>query len=241
MEAPDSLVAQVHPLLALARGLHHRAVGLDHRLLEEGLRLLAPDPKTGLVDGLHQPLHVVPPEAAAEVPSRRGIRNPLRAEGIEVHLVVAKEFQIFQAAPPGQHVVGEVQHVIRFVIRQVDLEQVQAAIDLLHQPRRSGHLVNRAEASHRKAPSSLRHLVLHIGRPEHRLLLIAPVPVSEAVRDATLAISEIPLCTVLHSKCPLCVEDGLLLLPSYRTETGPSRPLAIFPPKMAFNSRWFKD
>jgi hypothetical protein len=226
MKAPDPVVAQVHPLLALPRGLHQRAVGLDHRFLEEGIGLLPPDSKTGLVDGLHQPFHVVPPEPATEVPSGRGIRNPLCPEGIEIHLVVAKEFQVFQTAPAGQHVVGEVQDVVRLVIGQVDLEQVQATVDLLHQPRRLGQLLNRAEAPHPEAARPFRHLVVDVRRPEHRLFLVAPVAVAETVLDAALAVAEIPLCTLLHSKCPLCVEDGLFALPSYRTETGLSRPLA---------------
>jgi hypothetical protein len=61
-------------------------------------------------------------ESAAEVAGRRRIRNPPGSEGVEIALVVSQEFQMLQPRPARQKVVGDVQDVIRFVVRQVDLE-----------------------------------------------------------------------------------------------------------------------
>ena len=52
--APLPVVADVHPLLALAEGGGDGAVGIEDRLLEELRLLLLPDLQAGLVDRLHQ-------------------------------------------------------------------------------------------------------------------------------------------------------------------------------------------
>jgi hypothetical protein len=76
--APLALMIDVHALLALARGLDHRAVGLDNRLLEKRLRLLSPDLQPRSVEDLHQADDVVYLEAAAEVAHRGRVGNATR-------------------------------------------------------------------------------------------------------------------------------------------------------------------
>jgi hypothetical protein len=63
--------------------------------------------------------------------TRRRIGNSLRAEGVEVHLVVAPQFQTLQPRAAGQGIVGDVQHVVRFVTRKGKLEQVDLPVDPL--------------------------------------------------------------------------------------------------------------
>ena len=50
MIAPLALVIDVDPFLTLARGFDHRPIRVDHRLLEECVRLLTPYLKTRLVE-----------------------------------------------------------------------------------------------------------------------------------------------------------------------------------------------
>ncbi|MFM7035934.1 MAG: hypothetical protein ACKOYJ_12260, partial [Planctomycetia bacterium] len=49
--------------------------------------------------------------------------------GIQVALVVPQQFQVLEPCPARQEVVGDVQDVIRLVVRQVNLEQAEAVID----------------------------------------------------------------------------------------------------------------
>jgi hypothetical protein len=193
--------------------------------------LLLPDPKPHLVDYLHQDLDVPWAETTAKVPRRRGIGNPLRAQRIEIDLVVAQELEVLQTPPVGQEVVGDVEHVIGLVVGQVHLQQLQAAIDLFHQSRGLGHSVDRPEAPNREAARPLGDLVVDIGCPEHRTLLIAPGAVPEAVLDAALAISEISLCTLLHSKWPSLCGGWLGATPSIPHRDGPFEAFRRMPTK----------
>ena len=125
--APGAVVGDVHALLALGVGGDERAVGVEERLVEEVGGLLAPDPQPGLVDGVHQRLDVGLGEAAAEVAGGGGVGDAVGAEGVEVDLVVAAEFEVLEAAAAGEEVVGDVQDVVDLVVGQVPLEQVEVA------------------------------------------------------------------------------------------------------------------
>src|SRR5437016_537675 len=83
---------------------------------------------------LRKPPRVALGEATAEVPGCGGVGDALGPEGVEVDLVVAADFEMFEAATPGQEVVGDVQDVIALVIRQVPLEQVEILVDVPDEP-----------------------------------------------------------------------------------------------------------
>ena len=72
-------------------------------------------------------------EAATEVAGRGGIGDSPGIDGIQVHFIVAAQFEIFQAGRVAQGVEGEVQHVIALMIGQVNLQQVQTPVDGLGQ------------------------------------------------------------------------------------------------------------
>ena len=61
-------------------------------------------------------------EAAAEVPFGGGVGEPLGAQGVEVDLVVASQFEVFDAFAAGEEVEGDVQDVVGFVIGEMPLE-----------------------------------------------------------------------------------------------------------------------
>ena len=134
MIAPLALVVDIHALLALAGGLDHRAVGLDDRFLEEGVRLLTPDlPPRGIEDFL-QKVDVAAVEATAEIARRRRIGDATGTQGVKVRFVVAQQFQVLQARAASQQIVSNVQHVIRLVIRKVYLQHSQVSVDRLIEP-----------------------------------------------------------------------------------------------------------
>ena len=86
-----------------------------------------------VVDDVDEGVDVRGREAAAEVAGRGGIGNAASAEGVEEVLVVAAQFDVLQTGAAAQGVVGDVEHVVGFVIGQVELEQMQALVDGLDQ------------------------------------------------------------------------------------------------------------
>jgi len=74
----------------------------------------------GLVDRAHQTADVHLGKSPTEVAGRGRVGDPLAAQGVEEHLVVAPQLDVFQPRPFAQRVVGQVQHVVRLVIRAMD-------------------------------------------------------------------------------------------------------------------------
>ena len=75
---------------------------VQHRFVEKRLRLLMPDSQPDCVGRIHQALHVGNLKSPAEVPRRGRIRNPLRSQRIQVHFIVAPQFDVFQTRPSVQ-------------------------------------------------------------------------------------------------------------------------------------------
>ena len=203
MVPPLTLVVDVHPLLALSRGFGHRAVGLDDRFFEERRRLLSPDLHPHVVDRAHQILDVAFIEAPTEVAGRRGVGDALRPERVQVHFVVAPQLDVFQAGSAGQEVVGDVEHVVRLMVRQMALQKMQPAIDGLDQPRSPGQQVHRSDPAASQTPHAVGQLVLNVTGGEHGPGLIRPVAITEPVLNSTLAVAQLLPSTLAHSKCLL--------------------------------------
>ncbi len=100
---------------------------------EELAGLSSPGLLPHFVEDVEQRADMVLLEAAAEVAGGGRVGNAPRAQGVEIDFVGAPQFQVFQAIAVAQGVVGQVQHVIAFVIRQMNLQQVQPAVDGLGQ------------------------------------------------------------------------------------------------------------
>lgn len=61
-----------------------------------------------------------------------GIR--LCSQGVEVDLVVAAHFEVLQALPAREEVVGDVQDVVALEARQAPLQEVEALVDVVDEP-----------------------------------------------------------------------------------------------------------
>src|SRR5208283_2764735 len=129
----------VHPLLALAGGLDQKAVHVDTCLGEEVAGLLSPDAQADVVDDVLQEADGGLVEAAAEVAGGGGIGQAARAQSVEEDFVLATQFQVLQASAVAQGVVGKGQDVVGLMVREVELEQVQATVDGVDEAEAPGH------------------------------------------------------------------------------------------------------
>ena len=174
MVAPEALVGHVHAFFALAGGRGDRAIGVQDGLLEEGLRLALPDLDTNGVDRVHQGFHLGGGKASAKVPGGRGIGNPLGPQRIQIDLVVAQAFEVFQAVSMAEKVIRDVEYMIQFVIGQMTLEQMQVLIEGADQAALSGQQMYRPNATVGQAPGSFGQIIVDVRRREHGVVLFVP-------------------------------------------------------------------
>src|SRR5204863_9757662 len=136
-------------------------------------RLLLPDADTHLVEGILQNVDGPLGETAAEVPGGGRIGDALGTQSVEVVDVIAAEFEILQAIGVAQGVVGDVEDMIRLVVRQMDLEQVESAINGVNESDASCQHVKDADATEANAVNPRGHFITNVGGGEYRTAVIA--------------------------------------------------------------------
>jgi hypothetical protein len=198
--APGAVVGDVHPPLAPAGSLHQEAVHVDDGLREEVLGLLRPDAQADVVDGVLQLTDRRLTEAAAEVASGGGVGEAAGAEGVEEDLVLAAEFEVLQAGAVGQGVVGEGQDVVGLVVGEVELQQVQVAVDGVDEADLTGQGMNGADAAAADAAGPVGDLVVDVRGGEHGAVTRLGGGLVEAALDAALAVSQLASYLGLHLK-----------------------------------------
>ena len=178
------------PCLALGVGLDERAVGVEMASSKNSGGLLGPDPQARLIDGVHQVHDVGLAEAAAEVPGGGGVGDALGAQGIEIDLVVASEFDVFDAFAAGEDVERDVQDVVGFVVGEMPLEDMEHRVDVADQSGLAGQQVHGADATGTEALDAIGQFVVDVGRGHHRLVAFGPGAVLDAIEDSPLALVE---------------------------------------------------
>ena len=73
-------------------------------------------------------------EAAAEVTRSGGVGDSLGSQGVKIDLIVASQFEVFDVLAAGEDVEGNVEDMVGFVVRQMPLEEVKVAVDVLDKP-----------------------------------------------------------------------------------------------------------
>ena len=177
-------------MFALGGRFYDVAVHIDGRLLEELLRLPRPDRQAGLINRPLQRADLLGGcKATAEISRGCGIGDPCGAQRVEIRLVVAFEFDVFQAPAVGECVVSDIENVIRFVIGEVRLEHFDAAINGGDQPGLRGERMDQSHAAITDSLRTLGNFVLNICSPKH-----GPVDlfgfVFQPLLNATLAFGE---------------------------------------------------
>jgi ubiquinone/menaquinone biosynthesis C-methylase UbiE len=124
---------------------------LHLQLPSSGLYLLvkasnvAPEPRR--VEGRLQIVQVPARKPPTEIARRGGVGNPLGPQRVQVGLVLAAQLQVFQAGPTTQRIISQIEHVVRFVVRQMHFEQVQPPVDFPGQPQLAHQSVHEANAA----------------------------------------------------------------------------------------------
>ena len=97
------------PCLHGAGGADQRAVGVDDGLVEEGVAVVRPRRLRRVSWKMScRMFDVVGREAAAEVARRGGVRDAAGAQGVEEDLIVASQFDVFEAGAVAQGVIKPV-------------------------------------------------------------------------------------------------------------------------------------
>ena len=125
-------------------------------------------------------------ETSAEVAGGGRIGDAFGPQGVEERLLLAELVQVLQALVAGQEVVGDVEHVVGLVVGQVDLEQVELAVDALHESAALGQEVDGSDAAAGDAAIASGKFVMDIGASEDRLIGGAVI-VADAACDTGLA------------------------------------------------------
>src|SRR5438105_2015994 len=90
--------------------------------------------------------------------------------------------------------------MIGFVIRQMDLEQVQALVDGVDQAELTGHGMEGADPAVREAPAAFGNLIMDVPGGEHRLVAVAELGLVQAAVNAALAVGQFVVYSRVHSK-----------------------------------------
>ena len=118
---------------------------------------------------------------------------------VQIDLVVAEQFQVLQARAAGQDVVGDVQHVVALVVRQMDLEQLHFRVDRLDQPDVPRQQMNRADAAAADGRVAVGHFVVNVPAANIGPRLNLASPHGKPSFDPTLASGSF-LCVVWFTR-----------------------------------------
>ena len=185
-------------------------------------------------------------EASAEVAGRGRIGNAVGAESVEEDLVVATQFDVLQAIAVAKGVVGEVEDVIRFVIRQMDLEQVQPLVDGVDEANAFGEKVKGADAAVSDGAVALADLVMDVAGGEDGSVRgdrrpLAARPFFEPPLNSPLASFQLSSYLGIHSKLLFRSCDQVWLLHQTTQKSLEFRVFSVISPKTIRRLRLIED
>ena len=171
---------------------------------KNALRLPPPDLQADGVEELLQAEDVGRVEAATEIARRGGIGNAAGPQGVEVGLVAAEQFQVFQARSPGQQIVGDVQHVVGIVVGQMDFQQTEVTVDRPIETELPHQQVDRADPPVGGGPRAVGNLVVDVGGGQDRPVA-SPVVVLSSRRAIRRLHLSICFRILVFTRKPPCV------------------------------------
>ena len=205
------------------------------------LGLLFPDAEPGLVDGVHQVQDVAPAEPPAEISGRGGIGDPLGAQGIEVDLVVASQFEMLELGAPGQDVEGDVQHVIGLMVGEMAFEEVEAVVDVGDQSGPAGQQEHGADAAGGQPLDPIGQFVLDVAGGDHGTFPLGPGTILDAAENSPLALPQFVEDIGIHSKASVVWNsEDVCLPPLFQNHRGFSSFFCQIRPSEPIYHAWFR-
>jgi hypothetical protein len=204
--APDPVVRDVHPFLALAIGRDQRAIRLDRGDgFGEARGLASPYIKPGLVDRILQIVDRSDRETPTEITGGRRVWDAPRAQRVEEDTVVAPKLDVIERSTAAERVEANVQDMVGLVVGRVDLQQMQPVVDPLGQADLLEQALDRSDPAVRDRPGLVRQLVAYVASREHGPVLVHADRGLELFLDLGLFTRDAPSYASVHSKSPLGV------------------------------------
>ena len=212
--SPTALVGDVHALLALARGRHHRAVGVDDRLARRTRRAAACHTRSRV--SLIASIRISMSDSSKrrqKSPAVVGSGIRWAPKRVEIHLVVAAQLDVLQARAAAQRCCRRCS--ARGPTRgTAGGSSAREACDRSLRPARSaGPAGASPDPARIDAASPFRDFVVNVASSEHWFVLRFPLDVTQAVLDSTARIANCTLATTavfcfasLHSKRSFCFQ-----------------------------------
>ena len=119
-----------------------------------------------------------------------------------MRFVLPSLFDVFQAHPPSQDIVSDVEHMIALVVGQMYLQELEMFIDVFDQSQALHHQMHGSDSPAVDRLDSLGHLVVNVTGFEHRTGLLFPMFCRQSSLDSMLAIPENLRVVSFHSKWP---------------------------------------
>ena len=173
--------SNVHPFLVFSVGGYQGAVCVQNGFLEEGLGLLFPHTHPNSIVDILKLIDVALAETSTEIAGKWSGRDASAAEGIAVDVVKWRNLDVLQTGAVAQGIVSDVEHMIGFVIRQVDLEQVDVVVDGVNEADASSEQVKGAKAAVGNAVDAFGDFVVDVAGGEDGS---GAIPQSSGGRDA---------------------------------------------------------
>jgi hypothetical protein len=113
----------------------------------------------------------------------------------------------------GQDVEGDVQHVIGLVVRQVTLEKMETAVDVVNQSAFPGYQKHGTDAAAGQPLDPISQFVLDVAGGDHRALPFRAGSILDAFENSTLAFPKFVEEIRFHSKASVAWSSEDVLTP----------------------------
>src|SRR5271166_5032340 len=107
---------------------------------------------------------------------------------------------MFQARAASQHIVRDVEHVVRLVVRQVELEQPHAPVDRVVQTDRFDESMDQPDSAGRNGPRALGQFVVNVAGGQRRAVAALIVMLVQPLLDPPLVSRQTLSYRSVHSK-----------------------------------------
>src|SRR5262249_18710058 len=144
------------------------------------------------VDEVEQGVDVVAAKAAAEVPGSRRVRETAGTQGVQEVLVLAAQLDVLEAGAVTEGVVSEVENVVRFMVGEGDLEDLQPLVDGLDEAEALRQGMDGPDATVADPVDTSRNRIVDVGRREQGSRAAADVGLVQAALAAALAVVQPP-------------------------------------------------